>query len=116
MPASGSASCTASPSTTHGAPRRRSATTRASPACPASRRSVAAWARLDTHPQRTFVFHFLPVHGLTYFRESHPTAPLPVAEAAGAEVLSLPLSPAHTLSDVDDVVAAVRRLHGHFTR
>ena len=60
--------------------------------------------------------HFLPVHGLTYFRESHPTAPLPVAEAAGAEVLSLPLSPAHTLSDVDDVVAAVRRLHAHFTR
>ena len=35
---------------------------------------------------------------------------------AGAEVLSLPLSPAHSLSDVDDVVAAVRRLHAHFTR
>jgi hypothetical protein len=31
-------------------------------------------------------------------------------------VLSLPLSPAHSLSDVDDVVAAVRRLHAHFTR
>ncbi|MDX6628951.1 MAG: hypothetical protein QOH00_1197 [Gaiellales bacterium] len=60
--------------------------------------------------------HFLPVHDLTYFRASHPTAPLPVAEAAGAQVLSLPLSPAHSLSDVDDVVAAVRRLHAHFTR
>ena len=35
---------------------------------------------------------------------------------AGAEVLSLPLSPAHSLADVDDVVAAVRRLHAHFTR
>ena len=56
------------------------------------------------------------MHDLTYFRASHPTAPLPVAEAAGAEVLSLPLSPAHSLSDVDDVVAAVRRLHAHFTR
>ena len=28
----------------------------------------------------------------------------------------LPLSPAHSLADVDDVVAAVRRLHAHFTR
>ena len=60
--------------------------------------------------------HFLPVHDLTYFRASHPTAPLPVAERAGAEVLSLPLSPAHSLADVDDVIAAVRRLHAHFTR
>ena len=60
--------------------------------------------------------HFLPVHDLTYFRASHPTPPLPVAERAGAEVLSLPLSPAHSLSDVDDVIAAVRRLHAHFTR
>ena len=60
--------------------------------------------------------HFLPVHDLTYFRASHPTPPLPVAEVAGAEVLSLPLSPAHSLSDIDDVVAAVRRLHAHFTR
>ena len=58
--------------------------------------------------------HFLPVHDLTYFRASHPTPPLPVAEAAGAEVLSLPLSPAHSLDDVDDVIAAVRRLHAHF--
>src|SRR3954452_10977169 len=60
--------------------------------------------------------HFLPVHDLTYFRASPPSGPLPVAEAAGGEVLSLPLSPAHALSDVDDVVAAVRRLHAHFTR
>jgi dTDP-4-amino-4,6-dideoxygalactose transaminase len=59
--------------------------------------------------------HFLPVHDLTYFRAAHP-ASLPVAEAAGAQVLSLPLSPAHSLSDVDDVVAAVRRLHAHLTR
>jgi dTDP-4-amino-4,6-dideoxygalactose transaminase len=60
--------------------------------------------------------HFLPVHDLTYFRAAHPTPSLPVAEAAGAEVLSLPLSPAHSLADVDDVIAAVRRLHAHFTR
>ncbi len=60
--------------------------------------------------------HFLPVHDLTYFRAAHPTPALPVVEAAGAEVLSLPLSPAHSLDDIDDVVAAVRRLHAHFTR
>jgi dTDP-4-amino-4,6-dideoxygalactose transaminase len=60
--------------------------------------------------------HFLPVHQLTYFRAAHPTRSLPAAEAAGPEVLSLPLSPAHSLDDVDDVIAAVRRLHAHFTR
>jgi dTDP-4-amino-4,6-dideoxygalactose transaminase len=60
--------------------------------------------------------HFLPVHDLTYFRASHPTRPMPVAERAGAQVLSLPLSPAHSLADIDDVVAAVRRLHAHFAR
>ncbi|HEY3614495.1 MAG TPA: DegT/DnrJ/EryC1/StrS family aminotransferase [Gaiellales bacterium] len=60
--------------------------------------------------------HFLPVHDLTYFRASHPTPSLPVAERAGAQVLSLPLSPAHSLADIDDVVAAVRRLHAHYAR
>ena len=41
--------------------------------------------------------HFLPVHRLTAYRERYPDqTPLPVAERAGAEVLSLPLSPAHS--------------------
>src|SRR5262249_8893790 len=35
--------------------------------------------------------HFLPVHTLTWYRERFPDQPqLPVAERAGAEVLSLP--------------------------
>jgi dTDP-4-amino-4,6-dideoxygalactose transaminase len=59
--------------------------------------------------------HFLPVHRLTYYRERFPDQPaLPVAERAGAEVLSLPLSPAHADDDIGDVVAALRRVHARF--
>jgi dTDP-4-amino-4,6-dideoxygalactose transaminase len=60
--------------------------------------------------------HFLPVHRLTWFRERYPTRePLPVAERAGDEVLSLPLSPAHSDDDIRDAVDAVRRVHARFT-
>jgi dTDP-4-amino-4,6-dideoxygalactose transaminase len=59
--------------------------------------------------------HFLPVHRLSAYRERFPEQPsLPVAERAGAEVLSLPLSPAHTAEDVEDAVAALRRVHARF--
>ncbi|HYY76781.1 MAG TPA: DegT/DnrJ/EryC1/StrS family aminotransferase [Gaiellaceae bacterium] len=61
--------------------------------------------------------HFLPVHRLTYYRETFPDQPaLPVAERAGSEVLSLPLSPAHSEEDVEDAVDALRRVHARFTR
>ena len=60
--------------------------------------------------------HFLPVHRLTYYRERYPDQPrLPVAERAGAEVLSLPLSPAHSDADVEDAIDALRRVHARFT-
>jgi dTDP-4-amino-4,6-dideoxygalactose transaminase len=56
--------------------------------------------------------HFLPVHRLTAYRERFPNQPpLPVAERAGDEVLSLPLSPAHSDEDIADAVAALRRVH-----
>ncbi len=57
--------------------------------------------------------HFLPVHHLTAYagRLAPHQPPLPVTERAGAEVLSLPLSPAHSDDDVRDVVAALRRVH-----
>jgi dTDP-4-amino-4,6-dideoxygalactose transaminase len=56
--------------------------------------------------------HFLPVHTLTAYRRLLPEQPeLPVAERAGAEVLSLPLSPAHSDEDIADVVEALRRVH-----
>jgi dTDP-4-amino-4,6-dideoxygalactose transaminase len=60
--------------------------------------------------------HFLPVHRLTWFRERYPgQPPLPVAEQAGDEVLSLPLSPAHSDDGILDAIDAVRRVHARFT-
>jgi dTDP-4-amino-4,6-dideoxygalactose transaminase len=60
--------------------------------------------------------HFLPVHRLTYYRERYPDQPrLPVAERAGDEVLSLPLSPAHSDADVEDAIDALRRVHARFS-
>lgn len=59
--------------------------------------------------------HFLPVHTLTWYRERFPEQPpLPVAERAGAEVLSLPLSPAHSDGDIRDAIEALRRVHARF--
>ena len=58
--------------------------------------------------------HFLPVHRLTAYRNLH-VAPLPVAERAGAEVLSLPLSPAHSEEDIAGAAAALRRVHSRLT-
>ncbi|MGB2953965.1 MAG: DegT/DnrJ/EryC1/StrS family aminotransferase [Gaiellaceae bacterium] len=56
--------------------------------------------------------HFLPVHRLSAYRKRFPDKPpLPVAERAGAEVLSLPLSPAHTDEDVADAIAALSDVH-----
>jgi dTDP-4-amino-4,6-dideoxygalactose transaminase len=60
--------------------------------------------------------HFLPVHRLTWFRDRYPDQQaLPVAERAGAEVLSLPVSPAHADEDILDAVEALRRVHARFT-
>ena len=60
--------------------------------------------------------HFLPLHRLTFYRERFPDQPpLPVAERAGREVLSLPLSPAHTDEDIADATDALRRVHASFT-
>jgi dTDP-4-amino-4,6-dideoxygalactose transaminase len=56
--------------------------------------------------------HFLPVHQLTWYRDRFPDQPaLPVAERAGAEVLSLPLSPAHSDDTIRLVIDALRRVH-----
>jgi len=56
--------------------------------------------------------HFLPVHRLTWYRERFPDQPaLPVAERAGDEILSLPLSPAHSEDDIHDVLESLHRIH-----
>jgi len=61
--------------------------------------------------------HFLPVHELSAYRDrlAPHQPPLPVAERAGAEVLSLPLSPAHSDDDVADAIDALRRVHARFS-
>jgi dTDP-4-amino-4,6-dideoxygalactose transaminase len=55
--------------------------------------------------------HFLPVHRLTWYRDRFPDQPAPpIAERAGDEILSLPLSPAHSEGDIADVVEALQRI------
>ncbi len=62
--------------------------------------------------------HFLPVHLLSAYRDrlAPHQPPLPVSERAGGEVLSLPLSPAHSEDDIRTAVAALRRVHERFSR
>jgi dTDP-4-amino-4,6-dideoxygalactose transaminase len=59
--------------------------------------------------------HFLPVHRLAWYSERF-RADCPVAECAGGEVLSLPLSPAHSEDDIHDSIDALQRVHTRFTR
>jgi dTDP-4-amino-4,6-dideoxygalactose transaminase len=60
--------------------------------------------------------HFLPVHELSAYRDLLPEHPrLPRAERAGAEILSLPLSPAHSDGDIADAIDALRRVHAGFS-
>jgi dTDP-4-amino-4,6-dideoxygalactose transaminase len=60
--------------------------------------------------------HFLPIHQLTWYRERFPDQPpLPVAERAGDEVLSLPLSPAHSDADIAAAIDALERVHARFS-
>jgi dTDP-4-amino-4,6-dideoxygalactose transaminase len=75
-----------------------------------------AYQRSLADEQVATSIHFLPVHRLTWFRERYPEQqPLPVAERAGGEVLSLPLSPAHSDDDILDAIDAVRRVHERFS-
>ena len=61
--------------------------------------------------------HFLPVHTLTAYRELLDEPPgLPIAERAGAEVLSLPLSPAHSEEVIAEVVTALHHVHGRLAK
>ena len=54
------------------------------------------------------------MHRLTWYRERFAEQPsLPVAERAGDEILSLPLSPAHSDDDIADVIEALGRIREH---
>ncbi|HKI22109.1 MAG TPA: DegT/DnrJ/EryC1/StrS family aminotransferase [Gaiellaceae bacterium] len=75
-----------------------------------------AYAALLAEENIATSIHFLPVNALSAYRELLPDQPpLPVAERAGAQVLSLPLSPAHSDEDVADVIDALRRVHARLT-
>lgn len=60
--------------------------------------------------------HYIPVHLHPYYRErfGYKGGEFPVAEAAYEELLSLPMFPAMTNSDVDDVVRAMGKVLEHY--
>ena len=62
--------------------------------------------------------HFIPIHFHPHFRDTlgHREGAFPVAEEAYRRALSLPLFPSMTERDVDDVVAAVRKVARSFRR
>lgn len=62
--------------------------------------------------ERRFAAYGGAEHALTV---SCGTVARPVAEPACAEVLSLPLSPAHAQADIADAIEALRRVHARFT-
>lgn len=58
--------------------------------------------------------HYIPVHLHPFYRKHFETGPgmCPVAECAHERLISLPIFPQMTLSDVDCVVKALHKLHG----
>jgi len=56
------------------------------------------------------------VHELSAYRGrlAPHQPPLPETERAGRELLSLPLSPAHSADDIRDAIDALRRVHERF--
>ena len=68
--------------------------------------AMSARGKNRTHAPKSYV-------GLMHFITWSSTPA--VAERAGDEILSLPLSPAHSDDDIADAVAALRRVHERFT-
>ena len=62
--------------------------------------------------------HYVPVHLHPFYRKRLGTGPglCPVAEAAYEEILSLPMFPAMSDADVDDVIAALVKVTGAYSR
>ena len=62
--------------------------------------------------------HFIPIHYHPHFRDSLGLKPgaFPVAEDAYARAITLPLFPRMSDADVDDVIAAVRKIATAFRR
>jgi perosamine synthetase len=62
--------------------------------------------------------HYIPVYRHPYYEERFGSARgrCPVAEAAYERLISLPMFHGMTDADADDVVAAVRKVLGHYAR
>ncbi len=60
--------------------------------------------------------HYIPVHYHPYYRErfGYRGGEFPIAEDAYERLISLPMFPAMTDEDVEDVIAAVGKVIGHF--
>lgn len=60
--------------------------------------------------------HYIPVHYHPYYRQrfGSRTGQFPVAESAYDRLISLPMFHAMTDQDVEDVIAAVRKVVGHY--
>jgi len=60
--------------------------------------------------------HYIPVHLHPFYRDRFGLSPglCPTAEKAYSQVLSLPLFPAMTNDDVDDVLVALKKVVAHF--
>jgi len=61
--------------------------------------------------------HYIPVHLHPFYQKRFGTGlgQCPVAEAAYERIISLPIFPAMTEGDVEDVIAAVRKVVGAYT-
>lgn len=63
------------------------------------------------HPQ----VHYYPVHLHPYYRSlGHYAGECPTAEYAYSQIMSLPLYPAMTTKDIDDVIEAVRKIYFYY--
>jgi perosamine synthetase len=62
--------------------------------------------------------HYIPVHCHPYYRDrfGNRDGEYPIAENAYARLISLPMFHAMNDEDVKDVVSAVRKVIGHYTR
>lgn len=62
--------------------------------------------------------HYIPVHLHPFYRHRLGAGPglCPTAEAAYEEILSLPMFPAMSDADVDDVIAALQKVTGAYRR
>lgn len=60
--------------------------------------------------------HYIPVHLHPYYRQNFGTSPgdCPVAEAAYERIITLPIFPQMTSSDVEDVITAVQKVISAF--